>query len=123
MLFNDWLAQGDIGVISAPDRAVLSWRRINDDPTSIILTRKNVQLDAQTVRLESNNTARMVNGTVVTSEKIYITIFGVRNHPTLADTDIDRSDRFFINNTSYEVIALATPPGEVQAFCEGTRAT
>ena len=45
-------------------------------------------------------------------------VFGVREHPTVADTDIQRGDRFVMGATEFEVIGVIEAPGEVQAICE-----
>jgi hypothetical protein len=45
-------------------------------------------------------------------------VFGVQNHPTIADTDIQRGDRFLLGETEFEVMAVIRAPGEAQALCE-----
>ena len=45
-------------------------------------------------------------------------VFGVRDHATVADTDIQRADRFVLGDTEYEVIGVIAVVGEVQAVCE-----
>lgn len=103
----------------------MAWRRISDRPTSVVLVRGSTPLDAQMVRIESDNTVTDQNSpgtnTVMAIQKV--TLFGVRDHATVADTDIERSDRFRINNVQYEVMTIMTPPGEVQAICEARRTT
>lgn len=122
---NDWLGQvdGTLSPISAPDRAALAWRRINRNPSAITIRRGTADLPAQTVRLEANNDARRQDGMIVTVGRQYWTVFGIRDHATLPDTDIERSDRFDVEDRTFEVIALLTPPGEIQAVCEVSEAT
>ena len=45
-------------------------------------------------------------------------VFGVLGHATVADTDIQRADRFVVGATEYEVIGVIAAAGEVQAICE-----
>lgn len=123
--FDAWVADDVIGVMSAETRAALAWRRISDRPTSIIITRAKTQIAAQTVRIEWDNTATdHLNPAVNTITAVQkATVFGVRDHATEPDTDIQRSDRFRIEGVDYQVVSIMTPPGEVQAICEATRAT
>lgn len=124
---DSWLgiSSGELAVMSASERAVLEWRRISDRPSSIELTRgagqTSVKLAAQTVRIESDNTATWRDGALVTQGVQKVVVFGVKDHPTITDTDIQRSDRFSIDGVIYEVISIMTPPGEVQAICEARR--
>ena len=116
--FNAWLVSGDSTVMSAQQRAVLAWRRIQDRPTSIVLRRGTVDLSAQTMRVEYNNTASWVDGTLVRTGKQMLTLFGIRDHPTIANTDIQRGDRVVINGAQFQVMSVLYPPGEVQALLE-----
>jgi len=43
---------------------------------------------------------------------------GVKDHPTVTDTDIQRGDTFALNGINYRVVDLVFVPGEVQARCE-----
>lgn len=114
-----WLAND---VVRPGTRAVLAWRRINDRPTSIIIRRGGTTLDAQTVRIEWSGYAREDEDIEVAVDAMpgvgRLTVFGVRGHPTLPDTDIQRGDRFIIGAAEAEVLAVMLPPGEAQAVCE-----
>lgn len=100
------------------DRAADAWRRIQDKSTSITLKRGTTVLDAQTVRIEFSSGASEQSGPTTTPGFLNVTIFGVKNHPTVSDTDIQRGDRVVLGNTEYEVVGVIASIGEVQAFCE-----
>jgi hypothetical protein len=114
-----WLAND---VVRPGVRAGMAWRRINDRPTSITIRRAGEMLDAQTVRIEWSGYAREDEDADVAVDAMpgvgRLTVFGVRGHPTVPDTDIQRGDRFVVGAADVEVIALMLPPGEVQAVCE-----
>jgi len=116
-----WLTSGTaFPIMTAAQRAVREWIRIQDRPTSVVLNRAGVAQTAQTMRIEYNNTAsNFTDGTLVRTTKQQLTLFGVRSHPTVTDTNIQKGDRFTINGLQYEVKSLLTPPGEVQAISEG----
>lgn len=119
---DSWLSSGNITIMSASARAAQEWQRIQDRPSSVVVTRVGVQLAAQTVRIEADNTARWRDGALVDRGIQTVTVFGIRGHATLPDTNIQRSDLItFSDGTVYEVIAINTPPGEVQALCEASR--
>lgn len=118
---DGWLtgsADSDIVVLPAAQRAALAWRRINDRPSSVVLIRAGTPLAAQTMRIEFDNSSSMVNGTLVRTGVQRLTLFGVKNHPTIADTNIQRGDRFNLGLAQYEVKSVLTPPGETQGLCE-----
>lgn len=95
-------------------RAVSAWQRIQDSPTSISLARGDVDLDPQTVRIEWTTVhEKQGEGGEVAARGLVI--FGVAGHPTVADTDIQRGDRFRLNGGNYHVIDVAGYPGEIQA--------
>ncbi len=104
------------------DRALEAWQRIGDQPTTITIQRGAVTLDPQTVRIEIGDSARedldLRSGLDITPGVQRAIVFGVRQHPTEPDTDIQRGDRFVIGLTEYEVIGVISAPGEVQAICE-----
>jgi hypothetical protein len=107
---------------SERDRAIEAWQRISDQPTSITIQRGDETLDPQTVRLEFSDSARedfdVRRGLDIAPGVQRVIVFGVRQHPTEPDTDLQRGDRFVIGLTEYEVIGVITAPGEVQAICE-----
>jgi hypothetical protein len=117
--FEGWLGSDPIRPAA---RAVAAWRRITDRPTSITIRRSGAALAAQTVRIEWSGYAREDEDRDVAADALpgvgRLTVFGVRGHASIADTDIQRGDRFTLGAAEVEVIALLLPPGEVQAVCE-----
>lgn len=104
---------------SAAERAQAAWERIQDKASSVIIVRGNTTLTAQTVRLEyGNQTASEVSGGAGTSSNQDLIVFGIRDHATLDDTNIQRGDRFAISGVQYRVMAVVKTTGEVQAHCE-----
>ena len=105
-------------------RARKHGRRISDQAVTITIQRGAETLDAQTVRIEFGDSARedldLRRGLNVVPGVQRVVVFGVRNHPTVADTDIQRGDRFVVGATEFEVIGVISAPGEVQAICEAT---
>lgn len=106
----------------APARAVEAWLRISEQPTVITIRRETEMLAAQTVRIEVGNNARedldLRRGLNALPGVQRAVVFGVRDHPTTADTDIQRGDRFVVGGSEFEVIAVIEAAGEVQAVCE-----
>ncbi len=107
---------------NAQARAAEAWGRINEQPTTITIRRGTETLDEQMVRVEYGDSARedldVRRGLNIVPGVQRAVVFGVRNHPTVGDTDIQRSDRFVIEATEFEVVAVIPAPGEVQAICE-----
>lgn len=106
------------GAISQPKRAVRAWKRIQRDPSSIAVERSGNVQTAQTVRIEFSieNNSYAGQGQNTMPSKRDLIIFGVRNHPTVTDTDLERGDRFVIGTSSYEITDVNDiVPGEVQA--------
>lgn len=103
-------------------RAVEAWARIGEQATTITIRRGTTTLDPQPVRVELGDSARedldLRRGLNVVPGVQRAVVFGVRHHPTIADTDVQRSDRFVVDATEFEVIAVIHAPGEVQALCE-----
>jgi len=48
-------------------------------------------------------------------------LFGIKDHPDEADSDVQRGDRFVLAETKvqYRVLDVVHTLGEVQARCEG----
>jgi len=105
-------------VVNVAARAEYAWRRINDKPDSVTLYRKTVAQTDQTVRIESLENMREATGGAGTSSLRGVVVFGVKDHPTVTDTDIQRGDTFLLNDIKYRVVDLVFVPGEVQARCE-----
>jgi hypothetical protein len=107
-------------------RAVEAWVRIQERATVITIRRGGETLDAQTVRIEMSdggredlNLRRGLDASAATTPGVQrAVVFGVRQHPTVADTNIERGDRFVVGATEFEVIGVITGVGGVQAVCE-----
>jgi hypothetical protein len=103
-------------------RAIEAWDRIEERATVITIRRGGETLDAQTVRIEMSDGGRedltLRRGLNVMPGVQRAVVFGVRQHPTVADTDIQRGDRFVVGTTEFEVIGVIVGVGDVQAVCE-----
>lgn len=104
------------------ERALEAERRIGERAVEIRIRRGMEMLDAQMVRVEFGNMARedldVRRGLNVIPGVQRAVVFGVRDHPTAADTDIQRGDRFVLGETEFEVSAVIVLAGEVQGLCE-----
>lgn len=117
--FDAWLGTNNNVRPSATDRAIAAWDRIQDKPSPITIERgQSTTLAAQTVRIEANQETREVAGGAGKSSVRQITLFGIKDHPTQADTNIQRGDRFTYLGSQYRVIDLIHTLGEVQARAE-----
>ncbi len=107
--------------ISAADRAVRAWARINDKPTSVTLYRNSAEQTAQTMRIEPDAVAftEEVRGPGLAA-LARVLLFGVQDHPSasVADTDVQKGDLFTLDDGQYRVIDAWEYPGEVQARAE-----
>lgn len=113
--FNRWYDANSILPLSAAARAILAYRRIMDRSSSIVLRREVADLSAQTVRIEYSSSASESQGETGEAGQRGVVVFGVKDHPTVTDTDIARGDRFSIGNAVYEVTDVNEVPGEIQA--------
>ena len=107
--FKQWTGTG----IDAADRAITAWARIQRDPAQITLNRDGATLPAQTVRVVLAGDVR-----TDTAARRRGTLFGVVNHPTQPDTDIQRGDVFTYGGSRLRVTHVAWLPGAVQASVE-----
>jgi hypothetical protein len=110
---NSWLS--DTAAIDAEHRAVLAWRRILDKPTDITTKRLGV---AQTVRLEYDESVIEPGSAAGEAAVRRVIVFGVKDHPTVIDTNIRRGDRFVYESVEYQVTDTVRTLGEVQAHAE-----
>lgn len=118
MDFNAWLDGRERVDVSA--RASRAWARIQDRASAITLVRNQVALAAQTVRIEPTDqrAVRESTGAAGVSARQTLVVFGVRDHATETDTDIERDDRFAYDGKFYRVAHVNLFPGEVQALAE-----
>lgn len=119
---NGWLGTSRILTPTDATRAASVWAWILRKPTEVTLLRGSTVLDAQTVRIENAN-ANEVGRESGTAAKRGVVVFGIQGHDTLADTDIQRGDKFKWNAAgslaNYEVIAVDKAQlGQVQCTAE-----
>lgn len=114
-MISSWY--GSTGAINTTVRAERTWSMILRDPLPIVVDRDGIDLPAQTVKLTADNDARWVggDGDVGKSAERDLVIFGIKDHPTVADTDLQTGDRFIFNDAIYEIRDCATVPGGIQA--------
>lgn len=119
---NALLSQRFWRAVSANTRAVRAWQRIQDNPISVVIMRGASDLTAQSVRIEPDLSARENSGSAGTAAVQRMIVFGIEDHPTLADTNIAKGDRFVLNSADeYRVMDVVRYPGEVQATAERVR--
>jgi hypothetical protein len=105
-------------------RAASLWRIISRDPRSIVLTRNGTELAVQTVRIEHDNSTRVVDTPIGRVNVQSVKVYGVVNHETVADTDIQTGDRFWLDagtaqpKSEYEVRQVIRLPGQIQALAD-----
>lgn len=106
------------GEISVSVRALRSESRIKRDPFEVVIYRDGVELPAQTVRvvMELNSVKR--DSDVTLAEIHDGLLFGVKDHPDLADTDVQTGDRFQYEGQEMNVVKVIQRPGEIQAYLE-----
>ena len=99
------------------DRATSIGDLIALKPTSITIRRGSSTLSAQTVRLETLASQRMVVGEGGVTHQIDGLVQGYRAHPVQSDTDIQTGDRFVADGTAFEVVSvMPAHVDNVQAF-------
>lgn len=100
-------------------RAAEAWRRIQEKPLMVIFKNSSgVKLPGQAVRVESDNTATPSMSTVGTAPKRKVVIYGIRNHPTLPNTDIKENYVFVYEGDQYRCIDIIVTLGEIQSIWE-----
>lgn len=118
---NAWLAT----VGNSPNntqRAVDAWKRINDKPVSITVIRQSTTLPAQTVRIEYSESERVITGEANGMSAVRdVVVFGVKNHPTVTNTDLKYGDRFAYDGQIFKVMFVMSTTGEIQANCEAVK--
>lgn len=90
----------------ADDRPTAIGDLIAIKPTSIVIRRGATTLAAQSVRLETLASQRMVSGAGGVTFACDALALCYLNHPTVADTDIQAGDRFRAGGVDYEVILV-----------------
>lgn len=88
-----------------------------DKPVDIVILRDGVQLAAQTICVQSIDNVpfeRIAAGKSAFVNGSRVRLYGYKDHPTIADTNIQFGDRFSLEGQIYEVIQIQ--PGEVWFF-------
>lgn len=96
-------------------------RRIMDKPTDIVVKRGSSFLASQTVRIEgkagTSQEGSRLSGNQTTYTRL-VTVFGIRDHPTIPDLNIAAGDRFGTPEGNFVVLGVTFHAGEVQATAE-----
>lgn len=100
--------------------AALTWRRIQEKPSTIIIFRGDQILDPQIVRIENSNygnTLRsFINGEVGKQD---MHVLGIKNHSHLPDLNIQRGDIFIYDDKQFQVAnVITTNLGWIQAYID-----
>lgn len=106
--FNTWSGAAPLGNwLNDINRAYDVERLITAKATNIVAIRAGASLPTQTIRLEAASSVprEIVVDAAKVSESDVIVI-GYRGHPTIADTDLKRGDRFLTGDLMYEIIHL-----------------
>lgn len=103
-------------------RAITAWNRILEKPTLVRFKPEfGDRLEEQTVRLESDSRASVTAAISGATPRRKVTVFGVINHPTVADTDIKEGYTFNYEQDTYVIQDVIITLGEKQGIAEATR--
>lgn len=116
--------------IRPQDRAADAWSRIQRNPVSVAFTRPRVVtktgttpatvLAAQTVRIESDNRASAEDGIAGTAPIRQAIVYGICNHATLPDTDMEEGYTFAYQGDAYRCIDVKLVPSGRPGEKQGT---
>jgi hypothetical protein len=102
-------------------KAAEALRRISARPSQAVFrTPSGTRLAAQTVRIESDNTATPGESTAGSAPVRKVIIFGIKNHPTLPDTNMKEGYVFVYEGDEYKCVDVITTRGEIQGIWEAT---
>lgn len=97
---------------------------ITDKPAEITIIRSGVALDEQIVRIDvfgSSVNERLSMGSNAYTNTQRVLVLGYRNHPTIADTDIQTQDEFAFDGNFYRVVKVESSfTDRVEAVAEAT---
>lgn len=113
--FDKWIASTNVRDTSAAAKATEAWNAILDDSTSVVITRNGSNLAAQTVRIEYQTWVTEDKGDMAEASRRSVWVFGVRDHPTVTDTNLQNGDKFVLNGNLYRVRDVLFLPGEIYA--------
>jgi hypothetical protein len=107
---------GGEAIDEAP-RAVTAWGRIQEKPSTITVRRETgAMVAAQTVRVEYGAFGSEVDSATGKASDRGLIVFGIKGHPTLPDTDIERGDKFMLDGVQFRVVDLVLTLGSIQAY-------
>jgi len=122
---DDWL--GSTAILDDwfdSDRGVDTARVIAEKPTNISIIRRGAVLEAQQVRLEPMGAASYFTnlpGTIAESISTMVVMIGYKGHPSIADTDAKRGDRFYYGEQQYEIqTAMTSLTDRLLCLCGAT---
>lgn len=110
--------------------AVDTANRIAERPSLIVISRyvatleETIQLAPQQVRIEVVQNAR--NSTeqrdaIMSINRNYTVLIGLKDHPTIPNTNIRRADMFYFEGRMWEIISvITTVPGRLLAEADMT---
>jgi hypothetical protein len=102
-------------------RAAEALRRIYDRPYSaVFLTPGGVELAAQMVRVESDNSATPSESTAGAAPVRKVVVYGILSHPTLPDTNMREGYTMIYEGDEYHCVDVITTIGQVQGIWEVT---
>lgn len=118
--FGAWHAAPDDWGLSADDRAYTTEKRIRAKPTSVVVYRNGAALTAQTVRLDParGGAGRQVdpNASDAAGQAL---IIGYKDHPVIADTNIQHGDQLLVDGLLYDVLqVIPETQGSLQLLAE-----
>lgn len=115
-----WITSEDaLPIMSEGIRASLAYTRILDKPSSVTFRdASGVELGAQTVRIEPDNGTGVALSAAGVAPRRTAVVYGIRNHPSLPDTDVGEGYRFVYLGDHYRVWDVVITIGEVQAMAE-----
>lgn len=125
MSFETWMGTTPAYMFKneAERKAIIAWQTILENAVSLAFQPSTGSaIAAQLVRLESDNRASFVQGVSGGAPKRQLIIFGVKGHPTIADTIMKEGYTFNYDGDRYTIRDIIdTIPGERQGIAEATR--
>lgn len=119
--FTAWLGTSGPGLYlsEANARAAAAWNRIQDKATGVAFrTQTGSTLPQQTVRIESDSSSSASTSQAGKAATRRVVVFGVRDHASEDDTDIEAGYRFVLDSAEYRVMSVIVTIGEVQGIAE-----
>jgi hypothetical protein len=123
MSFNDWLnsdsPSDEFLEARVAQIAIDQWSIIQENRHSIVVIRGSLTLDAQTVSIQPGNEERQIETQSGKTETLReVVIFGIKGHPTIPDTSLEKDDQFEYLERLYKVTDVIVNQGSCQAWAE-----